>query len=190
MPQRKYWKQKHILIEIFIIALLLLLFATTVAAEHEADHRYDVRGYVLDAKKNPRSGVPVTILMDDKTIGSGRTDSKGYYSVRLHLHDSDIGRSLIVRAGNAQADIRMQAKHGDQATARLHHVNFVGSEIAEEKLSAGSVPTWAYVAAAPVVLWGVVYVTGATRRRIRRAKKIQASAKSTQRKKGKGKGTH
>lgn len=183
MPPRKYWKQKHILIEILIIAVLLLLFATTVAAEHEADHRYDVRGYVLDAKKNPRTGVPVSILMDDRTLGSGRTDGEGYYSVRLHLHDSDIGRPLTVRAGNAQADIRMQAKHGDQATARIHHVNFVGSEFVEEKLSAGSIPTWAYIAAAPVVLWGVVYVTGATRRKIRRTRSAKVKKKS------KGKGT-
>ncbi len=180
MPLRKYWKQKHKLIELSIVAMLLALFASTVSAEHEADHRYDIRGYVLDAQKNPRSGVPVTILMDDKTIGSGSSDSKGFYSVRLHLHDSDIGRSLKVRAGNAQADIRMQAKRGDQTTTRFHHINFVGREIVEEKLSAGSVPTWAYIAAAPVVLWAGVYMTGAVRRKVRQTR-------STQRKKNKGK---
>lgn len=164
-----------------MLAVALLLYAVTAAAEHEADHRYDVRGYVLDSQENPRSGVPVTILMGDRTVGSGRTDSKGYYSVRLHLHDSDIGRSLVVRAGNAQADIRMQAERGDQATPRLHHLNFVGREFVEEKLSASRIPIWAYIAAAPVVLWGVVYATGATRRRIRRAKSARG-------KKSKGKG--
>jgi hypothetical protein len=180
MPLQKYWKQNHRLTEMSIVAMLLALFASTVPAEHEADHRYDVRGYVLDAQKNPRSGVPVTILMGDATIGSGRTDSKGFYSIRLHLHDSDIGKSLKVRAGNAQADIRMQAKHGDQTTARFHHVNFVGREFVEEKLSTGGVPAWAYIAAAPVVLWAGVYMTGAMRRKIRKTK-------STQRRKKKGK---
>lgn len=173
MPLRKYCMQEQRLMGISVVAMLMALFASTVLAEHEADHRYDVRGYVLDAQKNPRSGVPVTILMDDKTIGSGRTDSKGFYSVRLHLHDSDIGRTLKVRAGNAQAEIRMQAKRGDQTTTRFHHVNFVGREFVEGKLSAGSVPTWAYIAAAPVVLWAGVYMTGAMRRRIRKTKSTQ-----------------
>lgn len=181
MPQRKYWRQKHIIIELLIVAVLLLLFAATAAAEHEADHRYDVRGYVLDEQKKPRPGVPVTILLGDQAIGSGRTDNKGYYSIRLHLHDSDIGKSLAIRAGNNQADIRMQAKHGDQATARLHHVNFVGREFVEEKLSMSSIPAWAYIAAVPLLLWAAVYATGATRRKIRRVKSARA-------KKSKGKG--
>lgn len=170
MAQRKHLKNKLKLMEMVIVAVFLLIFATTAAAEHEADHRYDVRGHVLDAKKKPLSGVPVTILMGEQTIGSGRTDSKGYYSVRLHLHDSDIGRILIVRAGDAQAEIRMRAKRGDQATARVHHVNFVGGDFEEKELAAGSIPTWAYIAAAPLVLWGVIYVSGAARRKVRRVK--------------------
>ena len=155
----------------------MLLYAGTAAAEHEADHRYDVRGHVLDAKKNPLSGVPVTILMADQAVGSARTDSEGYYSVRLHLHDSDIGRALTVRAGDAQAEIRMQAKRGDQTTARVHHLNFIGRQFEEKKLAAGKIPTWAYIAAAPLVLWGVVYVGGATRRKVRRAKSDKAKKK-------------
>ena len=182
MVQRKHLRKKVKLIEAVAITVFLLIFATTAAAEHESDHRYDVRGHVLDARKKPLSGVPVTILMDTQTIGSGRTDSKGYYSVRLHLHDSDIGRVLTVRAGDTQAEIRMQAKRGDQTTARVHHLNFVGGEFEEKKLAAGSIPTWAYIAAAPLVLWGVVYVGGATRRKVRRAKSGKGK------KKGKAKG--
>lgn len=177
MAQRKHLKNKLKLMEMVIIAVFLLIFATTAAAEHEADHRYDVRGHVLDAQKKPLSGVPVTILMGEQTIGSGRTDSKGYYSVRLHLHDTDIGRALLVRAGDAQAEIRMQAKRGDQTTARVHHMNFVGGKFEEKKLAAGGIPTWAYIAAAPLVLWGVVYVSGATRRKVRRAKSAQRKRK-------------
>ncbi len=180
MSKRKHWKQNHKRLELLIIAVLLLLFASTAAAEHEVDHRYDVRGFVLDEQKKPRAGVPVTILMGDQLIGSGRTDGEGYYSVRLHLHDSDIGRSLVVRAAESQATIRMQAKHGDQATARQHDVNFVGREFVEEKLSMSSIPAWAYIAAVPLLLWAAVYVSGATRRKIRRVKSARA-------KKGKGK---
>ena len=178
MPQRTYLKPEYNLFAMPVIAMFLLLFAAKVAAEHEADHRYEIRGYVLDAQENPRSNSPVTVVMGDQTIGSARTDSEGYYSVRLHLHDSDIGKSLLVRAGNAQTDIRMEATRGDRTTRRLHHVNFVGGQAIEEKLSAGGVPTWAYIAAAPVVLWGVVYVSGATRRKIRRTKSARRKEKS------------
>ena len=164
-----------------IIAALLLLLSTTVAAEHEADHRYDVRGYVLDTQESPRAGVPVTILMGEKIAGSGRTDGEGFYNVRLHLHDGDIGRPLMVRAGNAQAEIRMQAERGDRMSARIHTLNFVGGRAVEEKLSTGIVPTWTYIAAAPVLIWAIVYAAGATRRRTRRVK--SAGGK----KKGKGK---
>lgn len=181
MPQRTHWKPNHKPVELLIIVVLLLLFAGTAAAEHEVDHRYDVRGVVLDQQKKPRAGVAVTILMGDQVIGGGRTDSEGFYSVRLHLHDEDIGKSLMVRAGESQATIRMQAKHGDQSTARQHQVNFVGRHFVEEKLSISSIPAWAYVAAVPLVLWAAVYVTGATRRKIRRVKSARA-------KKGKGKG--
>lgn len=170
MPQRKHFKNKLRLIEMLFITVLLLIFATSVAATHETDHRYDIRGRVLDERKNPVSDVPVTVEMDEQTIGSGRTDSSGNYSLRLHLHDSDIGRVLTVRAGNALAEIRMHAKRGDQTTERVHHLNFVGPEFQEEKLAAGGIPTWAYIAAAPLAVWGVVYLSGATRRKFRKAK--------------------
>lgn len=169
------------------LAASLLVFAATAVAEHEADHRYDVQGYVLSADKRPLDGVPVAILKDDRLIGSGRTDGEGYYAIRLHLHDSDIGGSVAARAGKHQALVRMQAEHGNRMKARVHYVNFVGSEVSEKNLSGSSVPTWVYLAAVPCVLWAAVYFTGVIRRRVRKLRLANAPAQPGWEKKRKGK---
>jgi hypothetical protein len=67
------------------------------------------------------------------------------------------------------------------AAARIHQLNFVRGRAVEEKLAAGTIPTWAYIAVAPLVLWGIVYGTGATRRRIRRPKPVHAKKRKGKR---------
>lgn len=156
-----------------IAAVALVLFAATAAAEHEADHRYNVRGYVLSADQRPLDAVRVTIRKDGHVMGGGRTDGEGYYTVQLHLHDSDIGGTLTVRAGERQALIRMQAEYGNRTTARVHHVNFVGGEVIEKNLGIG-IPAWVYLAAAPLVLWAVVYLSGVIPRKIRKLRLANA----------------
>ena len=189
MSEKKRWAQRHSakLTGLPLVAVALILFAATVAAEHEADHRYDVRGYVLSADKRPLDGVPVTIRIGDQFIGSGRTDGEGYYAIRLHLHDSDIGRTLAVRAGKHQALIRMQAEYENRTTARTHHVNFVGGEVIENNLSGTSIPTWIYVAAAPLVLWAAVHLTGVIRRKVRKLRLANAPKEAGREKKRRGK---
>jgi hypothetical protein len=162
------------------------LFAATVAAEHEADHRYDVRGYVLSADKRPLDAAPVTIREGERVIGSGRTDGEGYYAIELHLHDADIGRTFAVRTGEHEALIRMQAEHGNRTTARVHHVNFIGGEVIEENLSGTSVPTWVYLAAAPLVLWAALHVTGVIRRKVRKLRLANAPQEPGRGKKRRG----
>lgn len=157
-----------------IVAVALILFAATVAAEHEADHRYNVRGFVLSADKRPLDAVPVTIRKDGQVIGGGRTDGEGYYAIQLHLHDSDVGGTLAVRAGEHQSLIRMQAEYGNLTTARVHHVNFVGGEVIEKNLSGIDIPAWVYVAAAPLVLWAAVYLTGVIGRKVRKLRLANA----------------
>lgn len=190
MPHRRYRQLNYCLVEMIVIAVLLLLFAGTAAALHEIDHRYEVRGYILDRDKKPMRSLPVSILLNEQLIGSGRTDGEGYYSIRVHLHDADIGKKLTVRAGSHQAEIRMNATRGDASTQRIHHVNFVAGSVSEKKLAGVNIPIWAYVAGAPIVLWGAIYATGVTRRRLRKIKKARASEKSGKGKKAKGKAKH
>ena len=171
--QRRTQRRSARLIGLPTVAVALILFTAMVAAEHQADHRYDVRGYVLSADKRPLDGVPVTIRIGDQFIGSGRTDGEGYYAIRLHLHDSDIGGTFAVRAGERQALVRMQAEYGNRTTARVHHVNFVGGEVIEKNLGI-DIPAWVYVAAAPLVLWAAVYLTGVIGRKVRKLRLANA----------------
>lgn len=157
-----------------VLAVVLMLLAGTAVAEHEADHRYDVRGYVLSADKTPRPAASVTIRKGDELVGFGKTDRAGFYAIELHLHDEDIGRTLAVRAGEHQALIRMQAEYGNKSTARVHHVNFIGGQVSEENLSGPGVPPWIYVAAAPFALWAALYLTGVIRRKVRKLRSASA----------------
>jgi hypothetical protein len=86
-----------------------LLAAPAVWATHEVDHRYAVRGYVLDDAQQPVTGTSVSIRLADRSVGFATTDGEGFYSIDMHLHDSDIGKRLVVQAGESQANIQMQA---------------------------------------------------------------------------------
>jgi hypothetical protein len=119
-----------------------LLAAPAVWATHEVDHRYAVRGYVLDDAQQPVTGTSVSIRLADRSVGFATTDGEGFYSIDMHLHDSDIGKRLVVQAGESQANIQMQAAHGDRTTHRVHHVNFVAGELIEDELGKGPFPVW------------------------------------------------
>jgi hypothetical protein len=180
------WRQRHVMnrLGLLIGVVPLMMFAAPAVAEHENDHRYDVKGYVLSVDKRPLDDVPVAVLKDGQLIGSGRTNGEGSYAIRVHLHDSDIGATLTVRADKHQASIRMQAEHGNQTTARVHHVNFVGGVVSEKELFGSTVPTWVYLVAAPFVLWAVVYFGEMIRRKIRKLQLAKAPAQPGQQKKG------
>jgi hypothetical protein len=68
----------------------------------------------------------------------------------------------------------MQAEYGNLTTARVHHVNFVGGEVIEKNLSGIDIPAWVYVAAAPLVLWAAVYLTGVIGRKVRKLRLANA----------------
>ena len=87
-----------------IAAAALLALAAPAATEHEADHRYNVRGYVLDAGERPLDET-ITVRMGGEVIGAGRTDGDGFFSIPLHLHESDIGKTLAVR-GTIRGNIK------------------------------------------------------------------------------------
>jgi hypothetical protein len=151
------------------ITLLASLLLGEASAEHEADHRYTIRGYVLDENEAALSGLGVVVRIDDRPIGRARTDGQGYYSVRLHLHDEDIGRTLSVLAGKGSATIEVTATPGDQATNRLHYLNFVGANTVEGKLPGWRFPAWVYVATATLIaLLAAAYVARRIRRHNRR----------------------
>ena len=66
------------IMRILILIVACLLPLANATAEHEADHRYNVRGYIVDADDNAIAGRKVTIFADGEMLASGKTDSSGY----------------------------------------------------------------------------------------------------------------
>ena len=156
---------------VFIAAFVFI--AGEAVAEHEADHRYQVRGYILDENEDAVRGREVIVSADGSVLARGRTDSSGYYSLHLHLHNEDRGRRLQLRAGPHTAEIRVTLDPEDRQTIRIHEASLVGGKLVEEKLSRWRTPPWLY-ALAGFALLGFILVTLERRRKRRLRAKQQA----------------
>lgn len=128
---------------IFVFAIGWLPF-TNAQADHEIDHRYKIRGYVLDASKRALADVEVRVSAGAEILERGKTDSNGYYSLHLHLHNEDNGRQLKLRAGSNETDLRVRVDRSDSTTIRVHEANFIGAEFVEGDLKRFRVPPWTY----------------------------------------------
>jgi len=120
------------------------LFFNNVWADHEADHRYNIRGYVLDAKQQGVNNLSVQAFAEGELLGSGKTGADGYYSMHLHLHNSDYHRILKLRAGAHEAELRVTFDLKDDTSARIHEANFVGGKFIEGNLGRIRIPSWSY----------------------------------------------
>ncbi len=162
-------------IKTLILSILVgyMLF-TSAWAEHEANHRYNIRGYVLDARQQGVGGLAVQVFSGTQVLGTNRTDSDGYYSLRLHLHDSDRGRTLVLRVGGHKAKLRVRFDTSDKTTPRVHEANFVNGAFVEGELGRFRMPSWIYPMGG-LFLLGVVIVMLETRRKKKIRQKMKAS---------------
>ena len=159
--------------------LLAVLPIPSVMSLHELDHRYDIMGYILDADGKAIPGVVVAAHLGNKAMGSGRSDSSGYYRFRLHLHDSDVGRELRLKAADFQGSVRVSLTPGDSSTERLHHVNFVDGKLLEGELSDRGGISTIMIAAGVAGVGLVVGIFTAKRLRRRRRRRQRAQQKET-----------
>jgi hypothetical protein len=174
-----------------LAVLLAALPITSVMSLHELDHRYDVMGYILGDDEQAIPGVAVVAYLGDKRMGGGRSDSDGYYRFRLHLHDSDVGRELRLKASQSRGSVRISLTPGDASTQRLHHVNFVGGKLLEGELSGrGGISTTMVAAgvAGAVLVAGIAATMGLRRRRRRRQRAQQKATKAQSRRSPKRRG--
>ena len=148
------------------------LIASNVWAEHEVDHRYIIRGYVLDENQRGIGNLNVEVLHDGSLLGSSKTDSGGYFSIHLHLHNTDKGRILNLRAGPYESELRVTFDPGDVSTQRVHEANFVAGKYVEGSLGLFRVPTWLYVIGGLLTL-GVIVVVLERRRKKKIRQKME-----------------
>lgn len=169
------------------VALAILLTVLPIApvlSLHETDHRYDVMGYILGADGQAIPGVTVVGHLGDKNMGSGRSDSNGYYRFRAHLHDSDVGRELRLSTAQYEGTVRVSLTPGDKTTARKHFVNFVDGKLVEGELQGqGGISTAMVVggAGAALLLVGVFSVRHLQRTRRRRQRAEQKAVRAQNR---------
>lgn len=166
-----------------VLGLVCLLMIGQLRAEHEVDHRYNIRGYLLDAGERGIVDQEVKVYDSDKLLGTGETDSSGYYSIHLHLHDADLRRKLTLRAGSSQAQLRVTFDPNDKTTVRVHEANFVGGKFVEGDLGRIRLPPWIYVLVGLVAI-GFILVMLEKRRRA----KLRRQAAVTRQAGGQSKG--
>ena len=176
MARFNLFSRKLDAMRILFLTAFCLLVAGPAIAEHEADHRYHVRGFVLDENDKAIAGEAVVISSAGTLLASGETDWTGYYSLHLHLHNEDLGRRLQVSAGGARGEIEVSFDPRDRTTARVHEVNFVGGRLVEGSLGRWRIPPWAYVLAGFIVLGATLVLLEKRRRRKLRAQQLQHAA--------------
>ena len=162
----------------FLILLALgSMLVAPVYAEHEVDHRYEVEGYILDGSGEPVAATSVTIRIQNDIIGSAETAGDGYYSIRAHLHDENLGQQLTITAGGQKFQTRVTFRRGDTSTQRIHYINNIGGQWNEEKLARRRIPGWVFALAGLIIaIAALVFFRPEIRKLRRRFKPAPAPA--------------
>ncbi len=154
---------------IFMFAGCLL--STNLLADHEPDHRYNVRGYVLDADQRGTDNLAVQVFSEGAALGSTQTNSDGYYSLHLHLHDADYLRVLKLRAGPHETELQVTFDVSDATSARIHEANFIDGKYVEGALGRFRIPSWSYAVGGLLLIFVItVFLEKRRKRKIRQAK--------------------
>lgn len=162
---------------LLLVVFTWSLFIANAWAEHEVDHRYSIRGYILDSNQQGISDQIVQVFDGSNSLGQSKTDSAGYYSMHLHLHNEDWGRKLRLRSGSNEAELRVTFDSGDVSTLREHDANFIGDEFVEGKLDRFRIPPWTYPLVGFVLLGFIVVRLEKRRKKKLRESKLEQSDK-------------
>jgi hypothetical protein len=123
----------------FSPAILGALFLTPVLvtathAEHEVFHRYVILGYVKDGKGAPLARVPVHVVRTKTGLAYNEpSDQDGFYVVIVHLHDEDLGDSLVVTAQGVSAKVTAAFNPKDETSERGTRLDFQGKRTEERR---------------------------------------------------------
>ncbi|MBX3328194.1 MAG: hypothetical protein U0236_14210 [Nitrospira sp.] len=112
-------------------------FPSITSATHEADHRFQVEGYVCGEGGAGLSNTDV--LVKDTRISYGqvvKTDGDGYYKAMFHLHNDNLGDPLLIEARGEQKNLKVEFDPKDLESDRKIRVDF-GSGC-----GGGNSPSW------------------------------------------------
>lgn len=103
---------------------LLLFSPSWVWAEHTPEHRFTISGYVYDDAGKPLTGAVVARDAAGTILATTDTGGSGYYAIRLHLHDSNLGDRLFVQSAAGKKELIVHFDPRDKTTERGAEVNF------------------------------------------------------------------
>jgi hypothetical protein len=137
------------------IAAVVGLAPSIVVADHQADHRFTVEGFVCGA--DGKGNANVDVMVKDTRISYGqivKTDGDGYYKATFHLHNDNLGDPLLVEAKGEQQQHKVHFDPKDLETERKIQVHF-GSGCVHDVTSP---PLWVYagLGAGGVALGGFI----------------------------------
>ena len=114
------------------VLLAIGLLAPPALAEHEAQFRYTVLGYVKDASGKPRKGVVLEVTRQKTGLSyPGETDASGLYVIVTRMADESLGERLLVRAGPRSLQVATRFDPADHAAERGTRVDFTGTKVVE-----------------------------------------------------------
>jgi len=151
-------KQKH---KIFGLAIAVLLLASVpVWAEHTPEHRFTISGYVYDDSGKPVPGPVVIKDAKGEVLGTTDAGSSGYYSIQLHLHDTNVGNTLTFITDAGKKDLIVKFNPNDKTTERTAELNF-GKVPPPSPMTGNKVFLYGIVA---MVAFGTVYLVARKRK--------------------------
>jgi hypothetical protein len=118
---------------VFSVLFILLWwssFMPAALATHEVDHRFTVHGTVRDGRSFPGKllAEKAVIIRDKKTgqiLQQGMTNQQGQFTLVLHVHNEDKGRSLAVQSEGVEKTLELQFDPDNRATERQTHIDLI-----------------------------------------------------------------
>lgn len=151
------------------IVFTLMLYSNWAHALHEIDHRFTISGYVRDDAGEAQSGQHVVVkdTTEGSTLGKTTSGPTGFYSIRLHFHNTDLGRALEVSTGTRTQELQVRFDPDNVKDERTVDIHFGAEGMA--------VPLWESPAilavSGTVIVSGAVYLFVTQRRkRLKRGK--------------------
>ncbi len=132
---------------------------------------------MLDENNRGIGNLDVVVSDGGGLLNSSKTESAGYYSIHLHLHNADNRRKLRLRAGLNEAELRVKFDPSDLNTLRVFDANFIAGEYFEGSLSRFRPPPWVYPLAGLFALGFILVMLEKRRKKKIRQNKAAASAK-------------
>ena len=126
MSPMQNWRQ----ISFVLVILLGVVCLLPAFAMHERDHRFTLYGTVRDGSRFPGVRLPnQTVVVRDaqtnKELQRGLTDADGKFSIVLHVHNSDVGKRVVLESAGVSKQLALQFEPNDVTTERRAQVDIV-----------------------------------------------------------------